>query len=114
MCKHIIVININYIMTDEQRQIWNEKYDINRGFSDSENIEYNTILLTGTNIETNEHVEYINRLYKIIDLIIRNNSLDYISKIQKIHILLDSNLSLRNFYNDCFNFPTNIDEDNNS
>ena len=101
-------------MTDEQRQIWNEKYDINRGFSDSENVEYSTILITGTNIETNENVEYINRLYKIIDLIIRNNSLDYISKIQKIHILLDSNLSLRNFYNDCFNFPTNIDVDNNS
>ena len=92
-------------MTEEQRKEWMKKYYVNRGFTKDESDEYDYLFSVGINTKTTENIEFISRLYKMLKSIIYNEKLDYISKLQKIHLLVEPNMSLKDFYTKIFNFP---------
>lgn len=98
-------------MTKEEKIEWMKNYYVDRGFTEEESKEYDWVFSIGINTKTTEDNEFINRLYKMIESIIHNEKLDYISKLQKIHLLVEPNMSLKDFYKRSFNFPTNINED---
>lgn len=63
--------------------------------------EYDQVLGVCSHIETDNNNEYQERLFNIIKSIIDNHKLDYISKLEKLNILLTTNKSLelyRNFW----------------
>lgn len=85
-------------LTGEQRY---EKFRLKRGFNLEEEKEYDQVLGVCSRIETDNNNEYQERLFNIIKLIIDNHNLDYISKLEKLNILLTTNKSLelyRNFW----------------
>ena len=82
-------------MTDEKRQIWNEKYDPKRGLMDDEITEFDYLMIIGGNFETKEDIEYQKLFYKIIDSIIHNENIDFISKLDKLKYFTDTNKSLK-------------------
>lgn len=71
-----------------------EKLSIKRGFTPDEVKEYDQVLGVCLHIETNNNKEYQERLFNLIKSIIDNHNLDYISKLEKLNILLTSNKSL--------------------
>ena len=100
------------MMTKKEKEEWMEKYYVRRGFTKEENEEWDYVFSIGINTKTTENSEFISRLYKMIESIIHNDNLDYISKLHKIHLLVDPNMSLKDFYTRSFNFPTNKNEGN--
>ena len=98
-------------MTENEKQEWMKNYYVKRGFTDEEKEEYNYLLLKGINLKTNEDFKFICRLYKMIELILHNDKFDYMSKLQKIYLLIHLNMSFKNFRSQSFHFPTNINKD---
>lgn len=87
-------------MTHEQRY---EKFRLKRGFNLEEEKEYDQVLGYCSHIETDNNIEYQQRLFNVIKSIVDNNNLDYISKLEKLNILLTTNKSL----NEWFEYRTN-------
>lgn len=100
------------MMTEEEKKEWLSKYYVKRDFTDEELDEYDYLCSIGINTMTDENKEFIYRLYRMIESIIHNDKLDYISKLHKIDLLIRPNMSLKNFYTRSFHFPSNINEDN--
>ena len=88
---------------------WNETYGLQRGFDKSESEFFFELVGLGHNIDTLNDTEYQKRLFEFIESIIYNDNLDYISKLDKIHLLVDSNICRQKFRTLCF--TKNIDED---
>ena len=109
------------MMTEKEKREWVKKYYVNSGFTKEESDEYDYILSVGTYTLTNENEDFISRFYRMIESIIHNDQLDYTSKLNKLHLMIDTNKSLKKFYEDSYNFPigktktqppSNKDEDN--
>lgn len=84
----------------EENHIY-EKFSIKRGFTPDEVKEYDQVLGVCSHIETDDNVEYQERLFNLIKSIVDNPNLDYISKLEKLNILLTTNKSLK-LYRDSF------------
>lgn len=74
-----------------------EKYYIRRGFSEEESKEWSQVVGWCATRETLDNEEYQTRCLNLIDSIIHNNKLDYISKLEKIKFFLDLHKSLKLF-----------------
>lgn len=94
------------MMTEEERrEIWDKKYRLKRGFKDEEIIkEFDYLIITGSRNETQNDIEYQNRLYNLINFIIYNKDLDYISKLDKLKSITDTNKSLELFSRERWEF----------
>lgn len=75
-----------------------EKFSIKRGFTPDEAKEYDQVLGVCSHIETDDNKEYQERLFNLIKSIIDNHNLDYISKLEKLRILLTANKSLKLYF----------------
>jgi hypothetical protein len=71
-----------------------EKFRLKRGLNPDEEKEYDQVLGVCSHIETDDNNEYQERLFNLIKSIIDNHNLDYISKLEKLNILLTTNKSL--------------------
>ena len=78
------------------------KLILNRGFDEKENKEYGQILGYCSKMDTVNNIEYQNRLFKMIENIIHNSKLDYISKLEKIQILIELNFSLNEYQKEIY------------
>ena len=76
-----------------------EKFRLKRGLNPDEEKEYDQVLGVCSRIETNDNNEYQERLFNLIKSIIDNHNLDYISKLEKLNILLTTNKSLELYSN---------------
>lgn len=74
-----------------------EKYYIRRGFSEEEGKEWSQVVGWCATRETIDDEEYQTRSLNLIDSIIHNDRLDYISKLEKINFFLGLHKSLRIF-----------------
>lgn len=74
-----------------------EKYYIRRGFSEEENKEWSQVVGWCATRETLDDEEYQTRCLNLIDSIIHNDKLDYISKLEKVKFFLDLHKSLKIF-----------------
>lgn len=92
-------------MTGKQRY---EKLRLKRGFNIEEEKEYDQVLGYCSHIETDSDVEYQQRLFGVIKSIIDNNNLDYISKLEKLNVLLTTNKSLDKWFEYRSNYATKI------
>lgn len=90
---------------EERREIWDKKYRLKRGFKDEEIIkEFDYLIIMGSRNETQNDIEYQNRLYNLINSIIYNKDLDYISKLDKLKSITDTNKSLELFSRERWEF----------
>lgn len=90
---------------EERREIWDKKYRLKRGFKDEEIIkEFDYLIIMGSRNETQNDIEYQNRLYNLINSIIYNKDLDYISKLDKLKSIIDTNKSLELFSKERWEF----------
>lgn len=90
---------------EERREIWDKKYRLKRGFKDEEIIkEFDYLIIMGSRNETQNNIEYQNRLYNLINSIIYNKDLDYISKLDKLKSITDTNKSLELFSKERWEF----------
>lgn len=80
-----------------------KQHILSRGFTEEENKEYGQVFGYCANILTDNDIEYQNRLSNLIKSILDNDHLDYISKIEKIYILLQANKSLKEYSKWMFN-----------
>lgn len=71
-----------------------ENFRLKRGLNPDEEKEYDQVLGVCAHIETDDNNEYQERLFNLIKSIIDNKNLDYISKLEKLNILLTTNKSL--------------------
>ena len=71
-----------------------ENFRLKRGLNPDEEKEYDQVLGVCSHIETDDNNEYQERLFNLIKSIIDNQNLDYISKLEKLNILLTTNKSL--------------------
>lgn len=94
------------MMTEEERrEIWDKKYRLKRGLKDEEIIkEFDYLVIMGSKNETQNDIEYQNRLYNLINSIIYNKDLDYISKLDKLKCITDTNKSLELFSRERWEF----------
>lgn len=76
-----------------------EKFRLKRGLNPDEEKEYDQVLGVCSHIETDDNNEYQERLFNLIKSIIDNQNLDYISKLEKLNILLTTNKSLELYRN---------------
>jgi hypothetical protein len=76
-----------------------ENFRLKRGFNPDEEKEYDQVLGVCSYIETVDNNEYQERLFNLIKSIIDNHNLDYISKLEKLNILLTTNKSLELYSN---------------
>ena len=76
-----------------------EKFRLKRGLNPDEEKEYDQVLGVCSHIETDDNNEYQERLFNLIKSIIDNHNLDYISKLEKLNILLTTNKSLELYSN---------------
>lgn len=76
-----------------------EKFRLKRGLNPDEEKEYDQVLGVCSHIETDDNNEYQERLFNLIKSIIDNQNLDYISKLEKLNILLTTNKSLELYSN---------------
>lgn len=76
-----------------------EKFRLKRGLNPDEEKEYDQVLGVCSRIEINDNNEYQERLFNLIKSIIDNHNLDYISKLEKLNILLTTNKSLELYSN---------------
>ena len=74
-----------------------EKYYIRRGFSEEENKEWSQVVGWCATRETLDDEEYKTRFLNLMDSIIHNDKLDYISKLEKVKMMLDLHKSLKLF-----------------
>lgn len=74
-----------------------EKYYIRRGFTEEESKEWSQVVGWCAIYETIENEEYQTRCLNLIDSIIHNDKLDYISKLEKVKMMLDLHKSLKLF-----------------
>jgi hypothetical protein len=74
-----------------------EKFYIRRGFSEEESKEWSQVVGWCATRETLDDEEYQTRSLNLIDSIIHNDKLDYISKLDKIKLFLDTHRSLKSF-----------------
>lgn len=74
-----------------------EKYYIRRGFSEEESKEWSQVVGWCAIYETLDNEEYQTRCLNLIDSIIHNDKLDYISKLEKVKFFLDLHKSLKIF-----------------
>lgn len=74
-----------------------EKYYIRRGFSEEESKEWSQVVGWCATRETLDNEEYQTRCLNLIDSIIHNDNLDYISKLEKVKFFLDLHKSLKIF-----------------
>lgn len=81
-------------MTAEE---WQERYGLQRGFDDSESKNFFEHVGLGLNFDTINDIEYQERLFDFIEYIIHKKDLDYVSKLEKIHLLVDANFCRRKF-----------------
>jgi hypothetical protein len=76
-----------------------ENFRLKRGLNPDEEKEYDHVLGVCSYIETVDNNEYQERLFNLIKSIIDNHNLDYISKLEKLNILLTTNKSLELYSN---------------
>lgn len=74
-----------------------EKYHIRRGFSEEEFKEWSQVVSWCANRETLDDEEYQTRSLNLIDSIIHNDKLDYISKLDRLKLFLNIHKSLKSF-----------------
>lgn len=79
-------------------QKYPNKYTPSRGFNESEKKEYDQVLGGGCHIDTENDTEYQKRLFNLMKMIIDNDRLDYISKLDKLSFLIDLNMSYKLFW----------------
>ena len=79
-----------------------------RGFTKEEKIEYD--ILTGYcwRFETEDDVDAQQRVYNLIKTILQNDNIDYISKLDKIKTIVDTNRSLMKFFKRRWNLCPSI------
>ena len=99
-------------MTEEERKIWKEKFDLKRGFDNDEIKEFNDLVINTTHCEFEENKD---KYIKFLNHIINHPHLDYISKLEKIYTLLSIHKGLKRFYEEYIDFSLSINkiEDNN-
>lgn len=68
-----------------------------RGFTKEEKQEYDNIRFYCWMFETDDNVEYQQKVCDLIEMIIKNDHLDYISKLDKIHTIVGTNKSFNHF-----------------
>lgn len=71
------------------------KYGTKRGFTEEETKEFDQICGWCYHFDTSEDEEYQSRIFNMIDSIIHNPSLDYMSRLDKIDFLVDLNKTWR-------------------
>lgn len=71
-----------------------QKYYVGRGFNKTEDEIFGQIYGEGVHFDTVNDIDYQKRLFTLIESIIHNNTLDYLSKLHKIYWLTESNKSL--------------------
>lgn len=81
-------------MTEEERKIWKEKFDLKRGFNEEEIKEFDFIIWLCSSHKIDNDLEMQKRLYNLIKSIIKNDKLDYLSKLDKLNIIVRTNISL--------------------
>ena len=81
-------------MDKKKREIWDKKYSLKRNLTEDEIKEFDYLLIKGGNDNTCNDIEYQKRLYNFINSIIYNKNLDYISKLDKLKTITDTNMSL--------------------
>lgn len=89
-------------MTESQKE-WYEKYNLKRGFSQEEIKEFDQVVGICGMFDTIDDIEYQNRLFNFIKTIIDNPKLDYISKLDKLKTITDTNKSLKLFSDERWN-----------
>ena len=83
-------------MTTKERL---EKYGITRGFNNAEETEYDQILGICSTGDTIDNHEYQNRLFNMIDCIIHKENLDYMSKMDKLYLIIATNMTWQKWWN---------------
>lgn len=80
------------------------RYDrLKKGFNQEEEKEFDQVFSFCSSSETENNIEYQGRLFNVIRSIIDNNELDYISKLEKLNVLLATNKSLRSYKKSLYN-----------
>lgn len=73
------------------------KYTPSRGLNESEKKEYDQVLGYCHHMDTKCDIEYQNRLFNLMKMIINNDRFDYVSKLDKLFFLLDLNKTYKSF-----------------
>lgn len=72
-------------MTGQERY---ERLSVSRGLNESQRKEYEQVMGWCAHFDTLNDEEYQSRTFNVIDNIIHNDKLDYLSKLDKIYLLI--------------------------
>lgn len=84
------------------------KWAPERGFTEEERLEYDIVKGYCWRFETENDVDAQQRVYNLIKSILQNDNIDYISKLDKIKIIVDTNRSLMYFFKTRWNLCPSI------
>lgn len=90
-------------MDNKVNNIENEFGPLAKGFNEAQHQQYSDIMGYSIHFDTGNDKNRQDEIFKVMKMIMEMDSCDFFSKLDKIHALIDTNKSYKEYNHDIFN-----------